>query len=148
MSRAYRLFLTGWLVFAASWFIQIVSVSECRIGQGCLPGWEALRVALSPIWAYKDFDVELALWGQALIVVSGLSNVLVLLTTLVFLSRSIRAFHIIGWSLGGAALVHMYWLPLLGADLRAGYYLWAGSFVLLAIAARLRMRRRSVVEAA
>ena len=145
VNRSHWMFLIGWLVFCLSWFIRVVSASECRLSEACLPGWEALRVALSPIWAYKDFELDLVWWRQVLVVVTGLTNLTVVFSFVAFLRPSARTFHVIGWGLAGSAFIDMYWLSLLGLELRAGYYLWVISFVVLSVAALLCARRRSTV---
>jgi hypothetical protein len=101
-------------------------------------GWQAFRVALSPLWPYENFKIDG--WHNAILTpASGLTN---LLFALAFAELALRRKlnpRAIAWLLVGATLLNMYWLVLAGeaiTDIAIGYYVWLVSFPLLALAAR------------
>jgi len=122
------------LVYALAWFVQVVKDGS-TLADGVLPGWEALRLALSPLW---EHDFGGSLLEASLSVGSGLSNV-VFLAAFVRLARheAVRT-SAWSWALLAAAAVDTFWMFDQGGprDLRAGYYLWFGSFVLFGLLAR------------
>jgi hypothetical protein len=116
------------LVYAVAWFVQVIKDGD-RLADGTLPGWQALRFALSPLWE-GDFRGS---WLQGtLSVASGSTN-------LVFVLALVRPARRWSWFLFGAAALNTFWVIDLGPlqDMRAGYWLWLVSFVLLGLAARL-----------
>src|SRR3974377_1810408 len=157
--RRHRLLIwAALLVFAAAWFLPVVK-EGFTLPQG-LPGWQAFRVAASPVWPLVDVSIDK--WYKA--VLFTLSDV----TTLLFIpgsvwavwsgSRALRqasawvaasAFFVNahwyvfygGFAPGGVAasafVVNAHWYVLYGgsarADLRVGYFLWWLSFLLVAL---------------
>jgi len=104
-------------------------------------GWTAFALALSPVWDSENFrDQSLAL--LALIVASALTNVLFYGLAGVLVLRPERAKAVL-WAAAGATLLNLHW-PLSMGDqsrlLRSGYFIWACSFALLALAAFLVIR--------
>jgi hypothetical protein len=101
-------------------------------------GWQAFRVAFSPVWPFEQFRIE---GGSllALSVASALTNVLfVALAVLVALGRSRAG---IAYAALAAALLDLHWPLSMGSQrsqLEIGYPVWIASFVLLALAAWLR----------
>ncbi len=100
-----------------------------------MPGWEAFRVSLSPIWPYEGLEVSTWYWG-ILTVASALTNFvfLALLAHLVWRPAVHR--RAVAWSLDVALVINCSWF--ISGDreyLRLGYYLWVASFALLALAA-------------
>ena len=49
-----RLIQIGFLIWAVAWFLPVVE--DGASFPDMLPGWEALRVALSPVWLYGDLN--------------------------------------------------------------------------------------------
>ena len=98
-------------------------------------GWQAFRVALSPLWPYQDFRIEPGLL-LVLSVASALTNVLfvALAAVLVVAGRIGRP-----CSRGAAAatLLNLHWPISMGDEsrrLESGYFVWVCSFALLAFA--------------
>lgn len=101
-------------------------------------GWQAFRVAFSPIWPFEQFRLEPGLlW--VLSVASALTNALfVALAVLLVLGRHSR---LVLWAATGATLLDLHWPISMGAqraELESGYFVWVCSFVLLALAAFLQ----------
>jgi hypothetical protein len=101
-------------------------------------GWQAFRVAFSPIWPFEQFRLEPGLlW--VLSVASALTNVLfVALAVVLVLGRHAR---LVLWAAAGATLLDLHWPISMGAqraELEGGYFIWVGSFALLALAAFLQ----------
>jgi hypothetical protein len=101
-------------------------------------GWQAFRVAFSPVWPFEQFRIEPGLL-LVLSVASALTNAaFVVLAGLVVAGRH-RELAIYG-SLA-AAIVDLHWPMSMGSQrsqLDIGYPVWVASFVLLALAAWLR----------
>jgi hypothetical protein len=116
------------LVYAVAWFVKVIKDGD-TLADGVLPGWQALRVALSPLWE-GEFR-----WGWlqgTLSVASGLTN-------LVFVLALVRPARRWSWFLFAAAALNTFWIFDMGplGDMRAGYWLWLVSFALLGLAARM-----------
>jgi hypothetical protein len=107
-------------------------------------GWQAFRVALSPLWPYEQFRIEP---GTLLVlsVASALTNVLfVVLAAVLLRGRSGRSRAVL-WAAAGATLLDLHWPISMGAEraaLESGYFAWVISFALLAFAAFLDIRDR------
>jgi hypothetical protein len=123
-------------VYALSWFLQVVK-DGYTLADGALPGWQALLTALSPVLSDDPYTGG---WLRGALSISTAVTNLVFLAAFVLLLRS-RTPRTNGWTwiLLAAALLDTFWLldPEAPHGLRAGYYLWLASFVLLAIVARL-----------
>jgi hypothetical protein len=106
-------------------------------------GWQAFRVALSPLWPYEQFRIQPGLL-LVLSVASGLTNLLfVVLAALLVTGPPARAKPIL-WAAAAATLVNLHWPISMGerrADLEVGYFVWVCSFALLASAAFLSVPR-------
>jgi hypothetical protein len=76
MKRAHILIFSAWLIHAAAWFLPVIT-DGVRFPHG-LPGWEAFRTALSPLWAY----------GTAFSGIGAVAAVLSAVTTIVFVLGS------------------------------------------------------------
>lgn len=104
-------------------------------------GWAAFGMALSPLWDYENFrDQSLSL--LALVVASALTNVLFVVLAVVLVLRPARAKAVL-WAAAGATLLNLHWPISMGDEsrlLRSGYFIWACSFALLALAAFLALR--------
>jgi hypothetical protein len=107
-------------------------------------GWQAFRVALSPLWPYENFRIEP---GMLLIlsVASALTNVLFVgLAALLAWQGAQRAKTVL-WAAAGATLLNLHWPISMGqerAQLENAYFVWVCSFALLAFAAFLAVPRR------
>jgi hypothetical protein len=104
-------------------------------------GWRAFRASLSPLWPYEGFKLDPGLL-LVLSVASALTNVLfaVLVVTLVLREERARA---VLWLAAAATLLNLHWPFSMGEQrrlLEAGYFVWAASFALLALAAFLALR--------
>jgi hypothetical protein len=105
-------------------------------------GWQAFRVALSPLWPFEQFRIEPGLL-LVLSVASALTNLLfVALTAVLVLGVETRA-RLVLWVAAGATLLDLHWPISMGAEraeLEVGYFIWVSSFALLALAAFLAAR--------
>lgn len=101
-------------------------------------GWEAFRVALSPLWPYEQFKIP-AGYLVVLSVASALTNVLFWAVAIaLLLGPSLRNARVCLWLAAGATMLDLHWQTTLrenAADLRVGYFVWVVSFALLALAA-------------
>ena len=119
------------LLYAIAWFLPVAEGGS-RYGEGLLPGWEALRVALSPLWSYREFVAGGSL-HSSVSVASGLTNVLfgAALAAMVQQRGGVRSIRWIGAALLLAVVINAQWLVISPVALELGYYCWLASFVLL-----------------
>lgn len=106
-------------------------------------GWQAFRVALSPLWPYEDFKIEPG-YLLVLSVTSALTNVLFVVLAAALTLRADLARAIL-WAAAGAALLNLHWPISMGDErrlLESGYFIWVTSFALLALAAFLAVPTR------
>ena len=128
-------------LFTVAWFVPVydLTVVVRPGGKHSLSfGWDALRVALSPVldpsWPHSFADAL----QQVFDVASGLTNFVLLPAAGLLLSRR-------SWRLGrraesmlwNCAALNLIWVGEY-SSLRVGYYLWVASFAALAIAIRQR----------
>jgi hypothetical protein len=137
MKRTTLLLATAALIYMVSWFVPVVE-GGATLARGGLPGWEAFRVALSPIWSYEGFPGGDSWFSDLASVLSGLTNPWFLASLAVLAFWSPRFTREVFWGLALATLINTLWfvVPSERGDLRIGYYLWLGSFIVLAAAAR------------
>lgn len=129
--RAWRRLLkSSWAMFAVAFFLPVVdggiTLLSPDLGEGLLPGFQAIRSALEEGGWYS---------------ISALTNLVMLAT----LWRSAemgrrRTLVLAGTMMAAAVLNAVIWLPEVGADLRVGYFLWSGSFGLAAAGLLARVR--------
>lgn len=104
-------------------------------------GWQAFRVAFSPVWPFEQFRIQPGLL-LVLSVASALTNVaFVALTAWLVAGR--RPAAVVYGALAAAAL-DLHWPISMGSQrsrLEIGYPVWILSFLLLALAAWLRGAR-------
>lgn len=132
MKATTRIVSLGLVVYSAAWFIRVIEDGS-TLTNGILPGWEALRVALSPVRPYEDIHIIGSL-RRLLSVASALTNLIVLALPLwLHLARQHRTAAAVG-PLWLAAAVNAHWMYQEPQDLRWGYYMWFGSFIILAVA--------------
>ena len=106
-------------------------------------GWQAFRVALSPLWPFEEFRIEP---GPLLVVsvASALTNPLFVVLGALLAARPQRYAKAVLWVATGATLLNLHWPISMGAqrsELEIGYFVWVCSFALLALAAFLAMAR-------
>lgn len=147
MDRVKLPALGALILFGIAWFLP-VEADASTLADGVLPGWQALLVAAGPITQHRFAELDLITIRELLMAMSALSNVMMLYSAALALGwPRWRIWHPyrLSWHLIAAFVVNVQWMwPRGGAflDLRAGYYLWAASFGLMAIAVRRLERRR------
>jgi hypothetical protein len=105
-------------------------------------GWQAFRVAFSPVWPFEQFRLEPGLL-LVLSVASALTNVVFMLLA-VLLAMGGRTM-VVAYGALAAALLDLHWPISMGsqrAQLENGYAVWVASFALLALAAWLKGAQR------
>jgi hypothetical protein len=107
-------------------------------------GWQAFRVALSPLWPFEQFHIQP---GALLVlsVASGITNLLFWVLAAVLVTQPARRAKPVLWAAAAATLLNLHWPISMGeerAQLENGYFVWVCSFALLALAAFLAVRRR------
>ena len=122
--KSRAIVIVGTVLYVLAWFVPVHN----SLPSSVLPGWEAFTTAL---WPYGSSDP----WYAGLhFVASAVSNFfLVGALVLVFVARRspprfLRAIIV------ASAVLNTHWFVLSESrsDLRIGYYLWAGSFFLIA----------------
>lgn len=106
-------------------------------------GWQAFRVAFSPLWPFEQFRIPFGLlWGLS--VGSAATNLLfIVLAALLVAGRRSR---LVLYAAAGATLLNLHWPISMGSErseLQSGYFVWVCSFALLAFAAFLEARSRT-----
>jgi len=122
-----------WLAYVLAWFLPVVK-DGITLREG-LPGWQALRVALDPVWPYEGIQYDIW-WAATLAVLSAATNLLMLASPLVLaVPQSARVIPWLAWT---AVVVNAHWyvLHFKLTELRPGYVLWWVSFLGLALATR------------
>jgi len=134
-------------LFTVAWFVPVYDLSifsKHGAKHNLSFGWDALGVALSPLFdPQRPTSLSDAL-EQVFDVASGLTNLVLLPAAAMLLGRR-------SWGLGrraesivwNCAALNLIWIGEF-SSLRVGYYLWVSSFVALAIA--MRQRRRAPNE--
>jgi hypothetical protein len=132
MGRPNALVRLAWLAHAVAWVVP-VHKDGVRLPEG-LPGWQAFRIALSPLWPYYEGGGSWDPWyGALLSVTSGLTNIVMLASVPIALEGTPRQRAVLAWLAMLAVLVNAGWVNDKDwVDLRAGYYLWWASFVAMA----------------
>jgi hypothetical protein len=105
-------------------------------------GWQAFRVALSPLWPFEQFRIQPGVL-LVLSVASALTNLLFIALAMVLAVRPARAKAVL-WAAAGATLLNLHWPISMGterAELESGYFIWVCSFALVALAAFIEIRR-------
>lgn len=105
-------------------------------------GWQAFRVAFSPIWPFAEIPVTIPA-GSLLVlsVASALTNVVFVMLAIALATNFARTrarAQLVLWSAAAAAIVNCHWPTSMGSmseRLGVGYFVWVGGFVLLTLAA-------------
>lgn len=121
------------LIYAVAWFCPVIE-GDKTLADGVLPGWRAFVVALSPLWEERDGSAL----QETLFVCSGITNIAFVLGFGLLLRRPAGSKQPLAWLLLISAAVDSHWIFETGDELRVGYWMWLGSFVLLWWVARAR----------
>ena len=123
------LLTTGDLLFAAAWVLPVIK-DGVTFPSG-LPGWQAFRVAASPLWPYGGVAADT--WYHASLALLSAATNLVMLSVLTFSVRRGVSNRPAGIAAIVAFAVNAQWILQEGArsDLRIGYYTWWLSFLLV-----------------
>jgi hypothetical protein len=108
-------------------------------------GWQAFRVAFSPVWPYESFEIDS---GGLLVlsVASALTNAVFLVLWVALITgfaSTLRRAKTLVFVAAALTLLDLHWpLSTRGAPitLESGYFVWVGSFAALALAAFLEVR--------
>ena len=135
MRRPFAIGPIAALLYVVAWLLPVAEGAS-TLGTGVVPGWEALRVALSPLWPYERFIAEGSL-RASLSVASGVTNLAFVSACWALLQARAngRSVRWIAFPLLVAAVINATWLWSSPAELSWGYYCWLASFILLALAA-------------
>lgn len=109
-------------------------------------GWQAFRVALSPLWPFEGFRIQPGLL-LVLSVASALTNALFVVLAAMLIAEPLRRAKLVLWGAAAATLLNLHWPISMGNErdeLELGYFIWVCSFALLALAAFMTVvpRRR------
>lgn len=125
-----RVMKAGWAMFAVAFFLPVVdggvTLLSPNVGEGLLPGFQAIRLAIEERGWYS---------------ISALTNLLMLGT--MWRTANLSRTRTLALTVGITAAVLLnavVWIPEMGADLRPGYYAWWGSFGLAAVGLFSRLR--------
>ena len=132
VKKAYLLIAAAFLVHAVAWFLP-VDKDGVTLLDG-LPGWQAFEMAASEVvkWRIDPW------WFVVLLTMSAVTTILFVLGAgwvVAIGSRRLR--RVSAWIAACAFIINAHWILWIGRpgrfDLRAGYFLWWASFLLLAI---------------
>jgi hypothetical protein len=134
MKKHLVLIWAAWVTQAIAWFLPVAA--EGTIFPHGLPGWQAFRVALCPVWRCPD--VQFAHWYNAAFAVTSAATTVLFIGGSVWVvfwgSRTVRLAS--AWIAAAAFVINAHWYIFFGPDrkdLRSGYFLWWFSFLLLAL---------------
>ena len=147
MKRTHLLILGAWLIHATAWFLPVIT-DGVRFPSG-LPGWEAFRAALTPIWV---FGAPYSNIGAVAATLSALTTIFFVLISPWVVLRGSPSLRRVAASIAAASFVlDAHWYFFHGRNslgLRIGYFLWWFSFLVLAIGLfDLAGRRGAVAKA-
>ena len=109
MQRRSILVIGAMLAFVGGWVLPVIDDHR---------GWQAFRVALSPVWPYENFGFD-AWYSAALTVASALTNAVFLLVLAAISLRLNVAARTLTWILLGALLLDLHWLVRAAPSLRS-----------------------------
>jgi hypothetical protein len=138
-----RLLTVAIALYALAWMLPSVRGGGI-FHWGVLPGWQATRFALDPIWPWpplQDSFSRMTWLQEAIGVATALTNVLFLLGALLAVRWPHGASRSLSRDLLLAAWLNSAWFFWMTTELGAGYYLWVASFILLAGAVKLPQSR-------
>ena len=138
MTRTRALLIAALVAHALGWILPVID--DYR-------GVHAFRVALSPVWPYEQFHIP----AGRLVYLSVASAATNLVFVIVALAAAVGGVasrarqRLAVWIVGGATLLNLHWPLTMGdsaSGLRAGYFVWIASFVLLLLAVHPAMSPR------
>ena len=143
MKRTTVVLWSGVVLYLLSWCLPVID-GGTSLARGGLPGWEAFRFALSPIWPFQGSGGATGIL-DALGAVSALTNGGFVLAVAALAAGHVRLRRVASWGLIASAGVNAMWFLMADArgELRVGYYAWWGAFIVLAGAAFLRWNGRA-----
>jgi len=127
---------------AIAWFIPVARLRSDSLGLDRVPmiGWQAFATSLFPVDAGARISASDPLFA-VLSFASALTNLMFIVALAILLpggDRSPRAWRRVEAALWVCLALNAWWLATGVSHLLAGYYLWLGSFALLALAVRQR----------
>jgi hypothetical protein len=138
MTRERALSIAAIVANALGWALPVIDKYR---------GVHAFRVALSPIWPYEQFHLPAGPLVY-LSVASAATNLVFVVVAIAELAGAVRTRarqRVAVWSVAACALLNLHWPLSMGdsaSDLRAGYFIWIASFVLLLLAVHPALSRR------
>jgi hypothetical protein len=141
MKKLPPLVLLAWFVFTLAWFLPVIEDGK-TLSEGVLPGWEAFTAALDIHGDLHGDD-----WGLVSATMSrltALTNFLMFGSMVLLIRRRGQAPMWLAWSFAAAALIDLWWTRGGVSTLLWGYWLWMGSFALMAIALFVTRQRATV----
>jgi hypothetical protein len=136
-SKTKNLVFIGAASYLLAWFVPVVA-GGTGVTSGTLPGWEAFRAALSPVWAYEHLDLsewpsKPAWYWSVLYVVSGLTNLVLVGALLRIMAQPDQPHPLLRAMLFAAGAFNTWFLLIPDrSGLRLGYYMWAIAYFLIA----------------
>ena len=133
MRRAAMVIGIAWLLYILSWTLPVL-VAETGAAGIPIRAWEAFVTALT----LSGVDDSVGVAKRIIMVSSSLTNFLMILSPVFLFWKKLSSVkRVLTWLFILAAILNAQWLMLMGLkslhELRAGYYLWCTSFLVLAI---------------
>lgn len=131
--KVWKILLTGgWIIYLLSFFLPVHRYGD-TLANGAIPGLQALATAMTGE-------------GGSFGIASGLTNLIMIGTLIVFLIRKQVLFRPIMPLIVIAFIINLSWLWLVDSvsDLRIGFYLWFVSYGIVATAWMLLLRSPEV----
>ncbi|NNE70339.1 MAG: hypothetical protein HKN29_08235 [Rhodothermales bacterium] len=126
----------AWFLFAVSWFLPVYEGGDTLL-DGVLPGFQAFDVAVG--------DYEQPLAQRIVPMLSALTNLLMWVTGILFVALPKKQPPAwVPWAFAAATVLNAFWALAAGSvgELRIGYWLWLGSFAVMAVALFLKPERK------
>ena len=139
MKKLPPLVVLAWFVFTLAWFLPVITQGG-TLASGVLPGWEAFTAALDIHGDLHGGDWDAV--SSSISRLTALTNFLMLGSMVLLIRRRGQAPAWLSWSFAAAAIIDLWWTT--GgnrSDLLWGYWLWMGSFALMAIAVLIERRK-------
>ena len=138
----------AWIAYCAAWALP-VHADGVRL-PASLPGWQAFRLAASPLWPYEgtSFSSFDTWYGAVLSALSASTNIVMLASVWVIARSKPSLLLLLSWACLASFLVNAHWwlfdMEKSLEDLRSGYWVWWCSF--LAVGAGAIWLRHQVRE--
>jgi hypothetical protein len=137
-SKATRFVLTGAASYVLAWFVPVLDGGQ-TLTTRILPGWEAFRLALSPIWPYDGLDlsawhVRLAWYWSVFFVVNALTNIVLVAALLQSIFKPSQRGRVLSTVLFACGVFNTGLLVFSDrGSLRIGYFMWTLAYFLIAV---------------